>query len=368
MTASKLTCPECSTVLRPAKPVPAGKKVKCPRCETVFTAGGEDEEDAPPPKAAVRKSSAKEPAKRSAGAAAPKKPEPPKKSDDEDDGVGVYGYIKEEGDDEEEEEKKKPQISYAPDLSIKDLRGPAVTLLMPPTNKVALCGMLGFIGWLVFIIMLIIPALLPITEDRSKPKEVMKIGKALGSVDSSSGGFGMPGGMPGMGGGPGPGGMPGPGGGGGGGGAQPAGANPKMEKEENASSFFEIASIDFSTLFDLPWYQFLPSLIPFVVLMLYSGLVAYGAIKLQNLESYGWGMASSIMVMIPMTCCGGVILVFGMCIQFFLGMLIEDPDYIGLVASVVAAGLWLSCVAVGIWSLTTLMSDEVKAGFEYKAE
>src|SRR5437016_1081374 len=30
------TCPECGAQLRPQKPVPAGKKLRCPKCETVF--------------------------------------------------------------------------------------------------------------------------------------------------------------------------------------------------------------------------------------------------------------------------------------------------------------------------------------------
>lgn len=38
-----LTCPHCSSVLRPASPVPAGKKVRCPKCAESFTAGGEQE-------------------------------------------------------------------------------------------------------------------------------------------------------------------------------------------------------------------------------------------------------------------------------------------------------------------------------------
>ena len=35
---STLTCPHCSSVLRPAAPVPAGKKVRCPKCKEPFTA------------------------------------------------------------------------------------------------------------------------------------------------------------------------------------------------------------------------------------------------------------------------------------------------------------------------------------------
>jgi hypothetical protein len=40
-------CPECGAQLRPANPVPAGKKLRCPKCETVFAPGG-------PAKAAAR--------------------------------------------------------------------------------------------------------------------------------------------------------------------------------------------------------------------------------------------------------------------------------------------------------------------------
>src|SRR5215213_654159 len=33
-------CPECGAQLRPANPVPAGKKLRCPKCETVFAPTG----------------------------------------------------------------------------------------------------------------------------------------------------------------------------------------------------------------------------------------------------------------------------------------------------------------------------------------
>jgi hypothetical protein len=357
MTASKLTCPECSTVLKPAKPVPPGKKVKCPRCETIFTAGAlddrsppRDEEDTPAPKAAARKASPdkgrKPPAKAPPAKAPPAKAAPKKKDDDEE--GGVYGYIKEEG---EEEEEEKPQISYAPDMSIKDLRGPAVAILMPPTNKLTLCGMIGFLGWLALLVLLLIPAMFPIQEDTTKPKPVKKIDQALAAVNPQSkpgGGGGVPMGL-----------------GGGVGGDQP---REKKKAEEDKSSFFEIATIDLSLVCELPWYVFLPSMLPIVILMCYSGLVAYGAIQMQNLESYGWGMAASIMVMIPGTCCGGVVLVTGMVIQFALGMIMDDTFFIGTIASIVTSAVWLACVGVGIWSLTTLFNPDVVAGFEYEPE
>src|SRR5262245_68889 len=40
-------CPECGAQLRPANPVPAGKKLRCPKCETVFAPTGKAKEKAP---------------------------------------------------------------------------------------------------------------------------------------------------------------------------------------------------------------------------------------------------------------------------------------------------------------------------------
>ena len=45
MALSKLVCPECSKVLRPARPVEEGQKVRCPSCELVFIAGEEEDEE-----------------------------------------------------------------------------------------------------------------------------------------------------------------------------------------------------------------------------------------------------------------------------------------------------------------------------------
>src|SRR5262245_61347192 len=64
MAVSKLICPECEAVLRPAKPLEAGKRVKCPKCRTTFTAQGDDEDEPEPPrpakKAAPKKQKAEE--------------------------------------------------------------------------------------------------------------------------------------------------------------------------------------------------------------------------------------------------------------------------------------------------------------------
>src|SRR5437867_3729150 len=99
MSLTKLNCPECGTVMRPKSPVAPGKKVKCPKCETIFVARDDDEieelDEAPAKK--------KAPAKASKPAAKPKEG-PAKKKSDEDEEIGSYGYVKEEEADEEEQE------------------------------------------------------------------------------------------------------------------------------------------------------------------------------------------------------------------------------------------------------------------------
>src|SRR5262245_58516197 len=43
-TRMRITCPDCATVLKPANPIAAGKKVKCPKCGTVFVVEADDVE------------------------------------------------------------------------------------------------------------------------------------------------------------------------------------------------------------------------------------------------------------------------------------------------------------------------------------
>ena len=38
----------------------------------------------------------------------------------------------------------------------------------------------------------------------------------------------------------------------------------------------------------------------FIFLFIYNGITIIGAVKMQNLESRGWGIASSIMTILPM--------------------------------------------------------------------
>jgi DNA-directed RNA polymerase subunit M/transcription elongation factor TFIIS len=72
MAATRLTCPECNATLKPAQPVPDGKKVKCPKCGVPFISPGavapevfelSEEDAAPAAPSAKRKAPTEAPGK-----------------------------------------------------------------------------------------------------------------------------------------------------------------------------------------------------------------------------------------------------------------------------------------------------------------
>ena len=347
MAVQKLTCPECSTVLRPTKPVPPGKKVKCPRCDTVFAARAveepeDDEVEEERPARPARKA-AKAPA-RPKTKAAREAPKPAAASEDDD---GAYAVIR----DDKEADEDKPKINYAPDMSIKDLRGPAVALMTSPTNKLTLVGFIGVFGWLIFLLLLLIPAVFPITGDAVE-QDVMYIGPGLSQAWPGGGGGGMGGVM--------------------GGGGAPAGGDDasKTKLAEEKPGLYEVAGVDLSVICDEAWYLFMAWLVPIILFTCYSGLVAFGAIKMQNLESWGWGMAASIMAMIPINM-GGLILVTAMVVQIVLAQVFDpvgDAAFIGTIVIGLVSIEWLGSVAAGAWTMMTLFDEDVQAGFEYVGE
>jgi phage FluMu protein Com len=149
MAVAKVECPECGKVLKPAKPLTPGKKVRCPKCNAVFTVPGAPEEEAPERQEAIRKAApaAKKAAPAKPNAASPSEPKKPLL--DEDDEGGTYSFVKEPGEEEDEdEEEKKPKINYVPDLEVKDPRGPATLALALPSNLLMLWGALMVVGCL----------------------------------------------------------------------------------------------------------------------------------------------------------------------------------------------------------------------------
>jgi DNA-directed RNA polymerase subunit M/transcription elongation factor TFIIS len=337
MAVSKVFCPECDSVLKLASQTP-GKKVKCPRCGAKFELADEAE---PPKKkskdagAAIKKAGDKS-RKPAPKPAKPEKQEKPAAKpaaragdDDDDEGGQTYGVVKEE--ETEEEKAKKPKITYAPDTSIRDLRGPAQEAVVGPTNLVILSGAIGFFGWIFLILILIFPVLFPMEPDegtKDSPLKVLELPIAgLGGVGTGAG---------------------------------------KAAGESDAD--------------DPPWLLFFGNnlallanfnagivvLVVFLILLMmcYSGLTILGAVKAQNLESRQWGIVSSVMAMVPLNG-GGVVVVVVVVLGFVLRMLFDEVNYvlIPLVVIYVLAG-----VAAGAWSLFVLNDEKVIDGFEYVPE
>jgi hypothetical protein len=349
---AKLTCPECGKVLRPARPIAVGKKVRCPKCEHVFAATAEDEpeEEAPEetPKKGKKKKEGDGAAKKEAPAAA--QPAPAKPAGSDDDEGGTYGYIKEEEEEPEEEVKgkgkgkgkatgksKKPVISYVPDVKVKDLRGPATAKVMTPSSYLMLAGLGGFIGWLGFLLLLVLPAVFPLSESTMAQRPSAKIGPGLSnSMSALRQAANLP----------------------------PAPGSGDKKVEEEGPSFFDVWGCDFSALAEQPWYLFFPALMPILVGAIYSGICTMGAVKMQNIESRPWGIASSIMAMLPFNV-GGIQIVLGVLVQYIMSQADMDAWTTNTFMAGIMTVAWLISLGSGVYALITLMDEDVVAGFEY---
>ncbi len=333
----KLTCPECETVMRPKVPVAPGKKVKCPKCEHVFVARGdvdeaeevEEVEEAPKKKPKAKEKDKPRPAKEEKPApkkeaeeaygvikeeAPPKPAKPKKKRRDEDDD--------DEDEDEDEEDDGKPKINYGLDESIRDLRGPAIEKLREPATWLTFSGLVGAIGWLAFIVILIIPFAFPIDEEEKKDKR----GNPIPKKDD---------------------------------GKTPA---------KKVNKFLVVwQTFDFNEVVEQPPALFWLIITGFFLLGAYSGLIAFGGIKFLNLESRAWGIASGIMALLPVSP-GGLIFTLAFFVQWLLRQVEMDDGTDIYITGGLGVLLYLASIGLGVWTLIVANDEVVKTGYEYKGE
>lgn len=350
MAVSKIVCPECGKVLRPIKPVAVGKSVTCPRCSAKFRVEEpEEEEDLDEPKKPKKESKSREkPQKQEKNKA--KKSIPIKNNNlDDEDGAGTYGLIQ-EGEDEEKE-----KISYAPDTSVKDLRGPAQEVIVQPTNLMIMVAALGFFGWLAFIVTLLIPTLLPLRDEEGRPnmqKKVLEIGRGLGTPERSNN--------------------------------KDFATLPENELKSSLETQTKTAESEKKkatkadpdefrvlVLFDqnLAWIANLDPLgqlaifVPMVVAMLYCAFIMMGTVSAQNLESRSMGIVAAAMAIIPITILG-IGSVLAMLIGF-LALMVLDSETVIYVQIGIYVICFLLCLYVAVWNIKVLTQDFVIAGFEY---
>jgi len=146
-------CPKCSATLKPANPIPAGKKIKCPKCEQIFDPNAE---------------------------AAPK-PAPAKSNDDD-----LYAVkdepppSEEEAADDEEEGKKK--YSLADDLVKKKIprnkKMVAQAIGQKPSNQMLLTSSIMCVSAVLSLMVVLWPLVFVKTESPAEKAKAKAKAKA----------------------------------------------------------------------------------------------------------------------------------------------------------------------------------------------
>ncbi len=318
--STNISCPECGAVLRPAKPLPAGKSVKCPKCGAGFAIGARNSRSADARVSPARPAPSPVKKKPSAGPApAPVAPIAPVMPGDDEEGGGIYSVAT------GKEHDGGIEIDYAPDVGIRDLRGPAVMEIVNPTNKMILVAATGFLGWVAFLVIMIIPILFPnkTSEDIRREKEDKDFFEKTGMH------------------------LPKP--------------------KDDDSSMLVVGDLDLRKVANLPWYLIVPCLLPMPLGMIYSATLAAGAVKTQSLESREWGIASAVMAMVPLNA-GGLLCILTMVLGGLLDLLGFEGAFKWIMLGLLLTMAWGTNLACGIWLLTVLNKPEVIAGFEYVPE
>jgi hypothetical protein len=282
MPVYKITCPECQTTLKSPNPIAPGKRVKCPKCGTGFTAPADTAEDEPAPAPAPKKKPA---APRQKSAITASKGKPPAAGRDDDDDP-VYGVIKEPEEPEDEVDPDspdaKPDLTFALDTSVKDPRGPAAARLVRPTNWLIGFGAFRVIASLVIVVWAIFPFIFSDTvlSDDQWNEAVLQTNYKSDKL---------------------------------------------IEKKPRASlsgpEWDRVTMLESVWIWIRVWVA-----VGFGLNMIVGGLICYGGVRAQMLESWGWGMASAIICLL-------------------------DGNFLALL--------------IGIWNIMTLNDKKVKAGFEY---
>ena len=335
MPLAKLTCPKCKAILKPAKPVPEGKTVKCPKCEEMFKAGGKAAEEKA--EAPVKKKAAAEP--------------------DEDEEVGTYAVLKDEAeekkkadkeerekrkkkkrrraeemggddeedeDDEEEEEEEDVTDQYLKNLKQIDPRGPAQDTIVTPANWLLRTALLGFFGWVFYFGVFMLPVAFPNEEKKD---------------DAAN--------------------------------AAPAAAKDKDKKKEKKQAFHWWSAESIlhggKTEDEQPEKEAW-SIILFVFVLLLglaqAGAIGNASVKMQSLESYNWSLWGCILTMIPLV-------TFPLFV--FITFVLDLFDW--LIEMDMGEMCWLVGLVALVWGplvgglcLKQFLSPQVKPGFEYHPE
>jgi hypothetical protein len=290
-----------------------GKKIKCPKCNLVFPVPADEEEPTP----------AVKPAGKDAGAGRAAPPAKKKTSSHDDDGGGVYAVIRDpeeekknedDDDDDEDEDEEKPDLTFALDLSVKDPRGPAQAKVVSPSNALMGWGAIIVIANLVGFCWAVFPFIF--SNEWVEVAVVIGItakeGQALPVIDRKSL------------------------------------SKDKLAKVEAAEDIFMQDHIMYGVIT--------------AVGMILGGLIVLGGVKMQMLESYAWGMVSSILAAL-----GGCSL--GVLLGLPIGWLGDWGEFTYLYGILIGVLLgFLFGILVAMLGIVALKDPKVREGFRIARE
>jgi hypothetical protein len=205
-----------------------------------------------------------------------------------------------------------------------------------------LSAIIGFFGYMGLIIVIMIPAVTPLTTDqgtKDAPIEILTVNSGLGQASAPNDPANQPGG---------------------------AAAAPKLEKEK--PSIFTVFDTDMAQFSYFGIGYFILILLPLVLGMAYSGVIAYGSVQAQSLESRPMGVTASILTILSYHILGAALLLAWGLEILMIGILDTDKDTVRGTQYSKIGGLIAAEIGIGAWVLWTLLQEDVKEGFEYKPE
>jgi len=231
-------------VLKSAKPLPVGKKIKCPSCGGAIPIKEANGAPAKGKEEAVKKP-----------AAAPGKP----RFDDEDD-EGGDSYVLRKDEEEEEGRSSRKPVDVMPKELPKRKKFEAESIVQTPATFLFWTGVLGVAAGLLVMVYFLFPVCF--SKSLSDPAEVLK------PPASQTGGVGG------------------------------GGKKSYAWEELNAEEKEKVKEAD-RPLF----WQYMGGASIGLVVAIYAMFVCNGAVKMQFVESYNWAMAGAIMgiLILPLT-------------------------------------------------------------------
>ena len=335
MAEARYPCPKCGATLKLANEVPAGKKIRCPKCQAAFAPVAEAK--AKPQPAPARPKIGEE-----GTYGVVSEPGPPPKDDEDDQPKSTHEQF------QEQLEKKFP----------KSKRGPAQAIVIKPANQLLATSSLACVSCIVSVVVALWPMFF--AKDPSKDPDAFFVstGTTLkvqaknpaqpvppfeeltvqrdGSIDL--GRFG-----------------------------QVKVVDKKIpdvellirtaiEKVDKSVGPIDVQVVTKKeTAFGWMWIA------ASVAAFAYNGLIVYGAVSMQNVESYNWAMAGSFLMLAPSNWACAVP-AFGWFLMFAQNLAGDEMAY----ATVAVISLWY--VYVGVWNVKTLRNPEVEAGFREKKQ